>query len=113
MPVAATPTVPAKPVKTAPPPAALAGEDDSSFFAVQVGAFREAGYAEKSLKEWRDKGYKPFSRPPEGPDDQYTRVYVGRFEEVAEARKQAEAIERKEKIKPFIATIPAGLGNKP
>jgi len=102
-----------KPEKTPPPPPALAGEDDSSYFAVQVGAFREIGYAEKALKEWRAKGYKPFSRPPEGPDDQYTRVYVGRFAEVAEARKQAESLERQEKIKPFIATIPAGSGNKP
>ncbi len=92
---------------------ALAGEDDSSYFTVQVGAFRETGHAEQALKEWQAKGYKSFSRPPEGPDDQYTRVYVGRFEEVGEARKQAEALARKEKIKSFIATIPAVSGNKP
>jgi cell division septation protein DedD len=104
----------AKSEKTVPPPPpALAGEDDTSYFAVQVGAFREASHVEEALNDWRGKGYKPFSRPPEGPDDQYTRVYVGRFEEVIEARKQAEALERKEKIKPFIATIPAGSGNKP
>lgn len=102
-----------KPGKTAPTKPALAGASDSSYFTVQVGAYRESGYAEKALEEWLAKGYQAFSRPPEGPDDKYIRVYVGRFEEVAEARKQAETLERHEKIKPFIATIPVGSGNNP
>jgi hypothetical protein len=102
-----------KPEKTAPAKPALAGAIDSSYFTVQVGAYLKSGYAEQALKEWLAKGYQAFSRPPEGQDDKYVRVYVGRFEEVAEARKQAEALERHEKIKPFIATIPAGSGNNP
>jgi len=110
---AAPPSNIVKPESSPPAQAALAGEDDSSYFAVQIGAYREARHAEETMKEWRAKGYEPFSRPPEGPDDQYTRVYVGRFAEVAEARKEAEVLARKENIKPFIATIPAGSGNNP
>jgi cell division septation protein DedD len=104
---------PAAEGKTASTPAALAGANDASYFTVQVGAYRDAAYADQALKEWRTKGYQAFSRPPEGQDDKYTRVYVGRFEEVAEARKQAESVERNEKIKPFIATIPSDSGDKP
>jgi cell division septation protein DedD len=92
---------------------ALAGENESAFFAVQIGAFQDKAHAEKTLREWRAKGYQPFSRSPEGPDDRYTRVYVGRFSQVAEARELAAKLEQKEKLKPFIATIPAGSGNRP
>ncbi len=90
------------PVKTQPEP-----EEDPSFFAVQVAAFKDNSLAVKSVKSWNKKGYEVFSRPPEGGDDKFTRVYIGRFNSMEAAKKQAVSLEKKENIKPFIVLVPA------
>lgn len=82
-------------------------EEDPAFFAVQVAAFMDPALAVKEVRSWQDKGYRPFSRPPEGADDKFTRVYIGRFDSVDVAKKKAADLARKEKIKPFIALVPA------
>ena len=81
-------------------------EEDPSYFAVQVGAFKDKDLAVKAVKSWQTKGYKSFSREPEGPDDKFTRVYVGRFDNMDAAKKQAATLEKKEKVKPFIVLVP-------
>ncbi|MEN8134717.1 MAG: SPOR domain-containing protein [Thermodesulfobacteriota bacterium] len=83
-------------------------EEDPAFFAVQVAAFKDAALAVKEVKSWQDKGYKSFSRPPEGADDKFTRVYIGHFDSMEAAKKKAAALASKEKIKPFIVLVPAG-----
>ena len=91
-----------EPVKAQPEP-----EEDPSFFAVQVAAFKDSTLAAKAVKTWKKKGYTVFSRPPEGADDMFTRVYIGRFDSMDAAKKQAGSLEKKEKIKPFIVLVPA------
>jgi len=81
-------------------------EEDPAFFAVQVGAFKDPKLAGKEIEIWKGKGYNPFSRPPEGPDDSFTRVYVGRFDSLKDARAKATAIDKEEKIKPFVVLVP-------
>jgi cell division septation protein DedD len=81
-------------------------EEDPSFFAVQVGAFKDRDLATKAMKSWQGKGYESFSRDPEGPDDKFTRVYIGHFDSMAAAKKQVASLEGKEKIKPFIVLVP-------
>jgi cell division septation protein DedD len=82
-------------------------EEDPSYFAVQVAAFKDKALAVKAVKSWQGKGYESFSREPEGSDDKFTRVYVGRFDSMDAAKKQAATLEKKEKIKPFIVLVPA------
>jgi cell division septation protein DedD len=82
-------------------------EEDPAFFAVQVAAFKDASLAVKEVRSWQDKGYKSFSRPPEGADDKFTRVYIGHFDSMEAAKKKAASLASKEKIKPFIVLVPA------
>ncbi len=81
-------------------------EEDPSFFSVQVAAYKDVKLAEKAVTNWRSKGYDAFSRPPEGGSDSFTRVYIGRFNEMDAAKEHAELLKKKEKQKPFIALIP-------
>jgi len=81
--------------------------EDPSYFAVQVAAFKAGDLAVRDVKKWHDKGYASFLRPPEGADDPFTRVYLGRFEDMTAARAFAAEVEKKEKLKPFVALIPA------
>ena len=81
-------------------------EEDPSFFAVQVAAFKDKNLAVKAVRSWQEKGYESFSREPEGPDDKFTRVYVGRFDSMDAAKQQSAILEKKEKIKPFIVLVP-------
>lgn len=83
-------------------------EEDPAFFTVQVAAFKDGGLALKEIETWKKRGFKPFSRPPEGKDDKFTRVYIGNFDSMAAAKNKAEILARKGKIKPFIVLIPAG-----
>ena len=80
--------------------------EDPSFFAVQVAAFKDSTLAVKAVKTWQGKGYDSFARDPEGPDDKFTRVYIGHFDSMAAAKKQAATLKGKEKIKPFIVLVP-------
>jgi cell division septation protein DedD len=82
-------------------------EADPAFFAVQVAAFKDNALADKELESWKNKGYDVFSRPPEGAGDKYTRVYLGHFDSMEAAKRQAAAVARQEKIKPFIVLVPA------
>jgi cell division septation protein DedD len=100
--LAATKKVIAK--KTKP---VLEPEEDPAFFAVQVAAFKDGALAGKEVRSWQAKGYSSFSRSPEGADDKFTRVYIGRFDSMDGAKKKAAALAKKEKIKPFIVLVPA------
>mgnify|MGYP005840131833 CR=1 FL=1 len=80
-------------------------EQDISFFSLQVAAYKNPAGATEDVQRWQAKGYDAFLRPPEGADDSFTRVYVGRFERLADANRQAVKLEKTEKAKAFIALI--------
>lgn len=82
-------------------------EEDQAFFAVQVAAFKDSALAGKEIEAWQKKGFTSFSRPPEGKDDMFTRVYVGHFDNMAAAKKEAAVLARQGKLKPFIVLVPA------
>lgn len=80
--------------------------DEKSFFALQVGAYREKTNAAASAAEWQAKGYEVFSLAPrEGSN--LTRVFVGRFDDLVAANRMVAEIEEKEKLRAYITLIPA------
>ena len=96
----------------APEPAA-APPEESAYYALQIGAFRDSRYVEEALQKWRAKGYEPFALPPVGADEHLTKVYLGRFSEVATARKEAARLAKQEGIAPVVSLIPAGPAKRP
>lgn len=80
---------------------------EPSFFALQVAAFRDPARAQKSVGQWRGRGYQAFSAPPEDKDDPFTRVYVGKFDKLVDANGLAARLEKQENTKAFIALLPA------
>ncbi|MDH3392895.1 MAG: SPOR domain-containing protein, partial [Desulfobulbaceae bacterium] len=81
------------------------GASDATCFSLQVGAFRETANAKEAVAEWKGKGYEAFSLPPrEG--SSLTRVFVGRFDDLADANKLVADLEEKEKLRAYITLIP-------
>lgn len=115
---------PAEPVSTPEPtpaaPAAVvaletaaAPVEESAYYALQIGAFRDSRYVEEALQKWRARGYEPFARPPVGADEHLIKVYLGRFPEADVARKEAERLAKHEGIAPVVVVIPAGPAKRP
>ncbi|HSH12433.1 MAG TPA: SPOR domain-containing protein [Desulfurivibrionaceae bacterium] len=101
------------PGEVAPESAAAPLVEESAYYALQIGAFRDSRYVEEALRKWRAKGYEPFALPPGGADAHLTKVYLGRFPEVAAARKEAERLAKQEGIAPVVSLIPAGSAKRP
>lgn len=95
------------------PPETAAKAEVATFYAIQVGAFKDSRYVEEAMKVWRTLGYDPFLRPPSGANEHLTKVYLGHFADAATARKEAEVLARKEKITPVVAMIPAETTKRP
>lgn len=77
----------------------------TSCFSLQVGAFREQANAIEAVAEWKGKGYEAFSLAP-GEGSSLTRVFVGRFDDLAAANKLVAVLEEKEKLHAYITLIP-------
>ncbi|MBU0673972.1 MAG: SPOR domain-containing protein [Proteobacteria bacterium] len=84
---------------------AVDAESEQSFFGVQIGAYKKAGLAGKEVEKWQAKGYDAYLRPPEGADDSFTRVFIGKFSTMDEAKQYTTMLKEKEGLKPFIALI--------
>ncbi len=92
------------------PPEPVGSQPDfvePSYFCLQVGAFSESKRAEAAVKTWRSRGYDAFLQSPDDADDSYWRVFIGKFENLAEANALASRLEEKENAKAFIALLPA------
>ncbi|MFZ5776389.1 MAG: SPOR domain-containing protein [Thermodesulfobacteriota bacterium] len=89
------------------PVAAEAENSGPSFFVVQVGSFRNAERARQEVEQWKGKGLKAFVVPPEEADDPFTRVYLGKFEKLADANQLVAKLEKEQQIKGYIALLPA------
>jgi len=88
-------------------------EAEPSFFALQVAAVRDQERAQQDVAQWRGRGYEAFSVPPEDQDDPFIRIYVGRFDKLAEANQLIAKLEKEEKIKAYIALLPASRLQNP
>lgn len=104
---------PGAPAAGVTPETAVAPGEDSAYYALQIGAFRDSRYVEEALRKWRAKGYKPFARPPVGANEHLTKVYLGRFQEADAARKEAERLAKQEGIAPVVVVIPAAPAKRP
>ena len=112
---------PASPVKEksasdsapVPSPAVTAAEPvpaaphEQSFFVLQVGAFRDAEYANHAKAEWEAKGYKAFVQPAAENSDGMARVFIGKFEKLSDANVLATKLDNEEGVQAYIALLPA------
>ncbi len=81
---------------------------ETSFFSLQVGAFKDPKYAENFVRKWKDLGYDAFLQPPApGTEDTFTRVFVGRYEKLTDANRSAARFEEEHGNQAFIALVPA------
>jgi len=97
----------AAPQSSAPAPETEWAEAEPSFFALQVSALKDQDRAKQDVAQWKSRGYEAFSVPPEDKDDPFTRVYVGKFDKLADANQLLAKLEKEEKIKAYIALLPA------
>ena len=98
------------PAATTPAPlAAPAKETDKEpeppFYAIQVGAFRTDKNVEDEMRLWRGRGYESFSRPPSGPKENLTKVYIGHYPDAAAAKKELAKLPARKKNPPVVALI--------
>lgn len=100
-------TEPVGPADQEPPVAAQAESAGPSFFVVQVASFRSSDRAKQEVELWRGKGFKAFSVAPDEKDDPFTRVYLGKFDKLAEANQLVAKLEKDQQIKGYIALLPA------
>lgn len=104
---------PATPAEKAMALAAEPDYEESSFFSLQVGAFSEEARADKMAASWRQRGLDAFSLLPDEGGDGLYRVCVGRFEDLADANREASRLEETENIKSFITLVPASKARQP
>ncbi|MDG4474758.1 SPOR domain-containing protein [Thiovibrio frasassiensis] len=98
----------AGPPSAAPPASETEwAEAEPSVFALQVAAVRDQERAQQDVAQWRGRGYDAFSVPPEDQDDPFIRIYVGKFDKLAEANQLLAKLEKEEKVKAYIALLPA------
>ncbi|MFA7346478.1 MAG: SPOR domain-containing protein [Desulfurivibrionaceae bacterium] len=97
-----------QPESSAPPAAETEwAEAEASVFALQVSAVKDQERAQQEVAQWRGRGYEAFSVPPEDADDPFVRVYVGKFDKLADANQLLAKLEKEEKVKAYIALLPA------
>ncbi len=92
-----------RPIKP-PKPSSI---ETSAFFAVQVSAFKDKQRAVKSVLQWRSREYESFYLMPDSPSGTFHRVFVGRFDSLAEANTLAAKLESAEQRKVFIMLVSA------
>jgi len=81
-------------------------EKEPSLFSLQVGSFRDRGRAEGAVNEWEKRGYTVFSFSADENGKSHWRVFVGRFENLADANASATALERSHNVRPYITLLP-------
>ncbi|MBU4261163.1 MAG: SPOR domain-containing protein [Proteobacteria bacterium] len=82
------------------------GQAEPSFFSLQVGSFRDKKKAQRDVLGWQAKGLDAFFLPPEEGADAF-RVFVGRFEKLAEANEVAASLENEEDVRAYVTLLPA------
>ncbi|MBU0909685.1 MAG: SPOR domain-containing protein [Proteobacteria bacterium] len=82
------------------------GQTEPSFFSLQVGSFRDKKKAQREVLGWQAKGQDAFFLPPEEGADAF-RVFVGRFEKLAEANEVAASLENEEDVRAYVTLLPA------
>ncbi|MEW6290577.1 MAG: SPOR domain-containing protein [Thermodesulfobacteriota bacterium] len=82
------------------------GQAEPSFFSLQVGSFRDKKKAQREVLGWKAKGQDAFFLPPEEGADAF-RIFIGRFEKLAEANEIAARLESEEEVRAYVTLLPA------
>lgn len=90
-----------------------AAEPEPSFFSVQVGAFSTEERAKRAVYSWRARGHKSFYQAPEGPSDSFWRVFVGKYDDLADAYALSDKFEKEENIRGYIGLVAASKIRNP
>ncbi len=80
-------------------------QEGPSFFSLQVGSFRDKKKAQRDVLGWKAKGHDAFYLPPEEGTDAF-RVFVGRYEKLAEANEVATRLENEEDTRAYVTLLP-------
>jgi len=78
-----------------------------SVFSLQVEAVGDEQRARETLLDWQARGHNAFLLKPSADTEPFWRVFVGRYESLAEANSQALVLEKEEKVKVYITLVPA------
>jgi hypothetical protein len=81
-------------------------QQEPSYFTLQVASFRDRKKAERDVLGWQAKGQDAFYLPPEEGTDAF-RVFIGRFEKLAEANGVAARLESDEDVRAYVTLLPA------
>lgn len=82
------------------------GQGEPSCFSLQVGSFRDKKKAQRDVLGWKAKGQDAFYLPPEEGADAF-RVFVGRFEKLADANEVATRLESEEDARVYVTLLPS------
>ncbi len=83
----------------------LSDSKEPAFFSLQVATFRDKKEAHRSVLGWQARGQDAFYLPPEGDSEAY-RVFVGRFDKLAQANVVAAELENDEHVRAYITLLP-------
>jgi len=79
----------------------------TSFFALQVASFKDLIAAERSVASWSKKDSGAFLLPLVTDDGTLYRVFLGRFDNLADANARATKLNRDEGVQAYITLLPA------
>jgi cell division septation protein DedD len=83
------------------------GYAEPSFFSLQIAAYADAARAGQTAADWRRRGVEAFLLEPEESGNGLFRVCVGKFDDLADANREAARLEEAEGIRPFITLVAA------
>lgn len=84
-----------------------APESEASIFSLQIGSFRDSAQAAQLVAKWREQGYTAFSIAPDEEGESRWRVFVGRFDNLADANAKAASLEKSEHVNAYITLLAA------
>ena len=93
--------------------AGAASGPETSFFALQIGAFSSEERAALFAREWQGRGLATFYQEPAGGGDRFWRVFAGRHENLAAANAEVARLLKEEKLKSFVALVQASEMRQP
>lgn len=79
---------------------------EPSFFSLQVASFRDKKKAHRSVLGWQARGHEAFYVLPEE-DSSFYRVFIGKFDKLAEANALSSSLEEDENVRAYITLLPA------
>ena len=71
-----------------------------------MASFRDKKKAHRSVLGWQARGHEVFYLPPEE-DSPFYRVFIGKFDKLADANALSASLEEDENVRAYITLLPA------